>query len=615
MASNYVEIKVKASDTAKPDLDALKFELDALGAKVETARVDVDDKDAAAKLLALNARLVALDKKVANPRLNAAGAAKVEADIAAVDAALGHLNDKHADPKVTLEGAAKVLAEVDLLDHELDKLDRKADNAGPGGLLGKIISGAGGASIPGGLPLIGGLPLPALAGIIPVAGALLTEVTGLVSGFAAAGAGAGAFGLLAAPAIKSVSGALAQVKTDQNAYDRALTATAKNNALKHLHMDLAKLDPAQRGAVRSLQELSASYHAMAKGFEPEAFKLFGAGLKLVSRLLPDVTPFARTFADVLAKLLGQASRFASSKGFADWLKQFHSIEGPALNSIGQGIGKVTVAFGKLLTVMSGKGVAHAINIAFDTIAVTINAVAGTVRFLVNVWDGAMIAGQQFAHGVAATFAAVRHAVASFGHEIATDFNDVRHWNAMLAHDFAATFDHIRANLARWAADVGREVSRAVSFFRTLPGRILAAERNFGSLLFNAGRALIQGLINGIKSMFGPLGSVASSIGNFIASLKGPLPADLLLLVPHGQAIMTGLMNGMGSKMPQLKSQLGGISSTIAGTRLAGGGGGGGAVIQLAPVPGGSGLDALFWTWLRNGVRAQGGDPSMFNRKV
>ena len=35
---------MKAQDGAKPDMDALKAGLDELGSKVETARVDVDDK-------------------------------------------------------------------------------------------------------------------------------------------------------------------------------------------------------------------------------------------------------------------------------------------------------------------------------------------------------------------------------------------------------------------------------------------------------------------------------------------------------------------------------------------------------------------------------------------
>lgn len=643
MADNYVQIKIKANDDAKPDLTALKFSLDELGAKVETAAVDIDDKDATAKLLDLNARLADLNRKVSNPKITAAGAARVEAQIAVIDAGLDKLNDKHAKPEVTLKGAAEVLAEVEALDHELDKMNRKADNAGPGGLLGRIIGGAGGAVPSEGI--FGTLLGPAGLAIVPALGAILVEVTGLVSGFAAAGAGAGSFALLAAPAVKQVETAYTNLSAAQAKYQQAQAkeaadpTKANEKALQaaklnlQLAQDAIKKMPADaQGAIGSIHDLVSEFSNMSQTLAPDVFKVFNAGLKVVKEVLPAVLPFAATFADVLAKLLGQAGKFAGSKGFQDWIGQFHSLEGPALNSIGQGIGKVVVAIGKLLTVMSGKDVAHAINIAFGTVTVVIDAITFAVRRLMQNWDGMSSTAVRDAHQVAQSFDAmrhdvsnafdiVRHFIAGAGHDIADDFDQLRRAAASLAHNIASYFDEIRANAARWAADVGRDVTTVVGWFRALPGRILAAIGNFGSLLFNAGKALIQGLINGIESMMGTLGHVASSIGHFIASLKGPLPADLLLLVPHGQAIMQGLMNGMASRMPDLRGQLEGISGTIAGSRFAApagaaaAGGAGAVQIQIAPGAGSSGLEQQFWAWLKNGVRAQGGDPNMFTRKV
>lgn len=627
MAQNYVEIKVKASDTAKPDLTALKFSLDELGAKVETARVDVDDKDAAAKLLALNARLAALDKKVSNPRLNAAGAAKVEADIAAIDAALDHLNDKHAKPEVTLKGAAEVLAEVAALDHELDKLDRKAEEAGPGGLLGKIIGGLGKLQIPDFVPLVGGQGGPAgLAAIVPVAGALLTEVTGLVSGFAAAGAGAGAFALLAMPAVKHVETAYTALSAAQQKYQAAQAKEAadptKGNAkalqaaalnLKLAHEAIGKMPASEQAAIDGIHRLASEFGIMSKAFEPEAFKVFNAGLQLAGRLLPDIVPFARTFADVLSQLLGRASQFAGSKGFADWLKQFHSIEGPALNAIGAGIGNVAVAIGKLLTTMSGKDVAHSINIAFGAIAGTINSVAATVKFFMNLWDAVVVEFGITSHDIRFAFDSIRHTFASAGSDIAHNFDTMRHAAATWFHDMAAVFDSVRHTIASWADSTEQAGGRVVAWFRALPGRITSALGSLGSLLVHAGEAVIDGLMAGIRSKLGPLSSLVSSIGHLIASLKGPIPADLLLLVPHGQAIMQGLMNGIASRLPDLRGQLAGISGTISGTQfsqvpgwgqLAGGGGG---TIQLQVSAGGaSDLDQLLLLMIRKFVRVKGG---------
>jgi hypothetical protein len=165
------------------------------------------------------------------------------------------------------------------------------------------------------------------------------------------------------------------------------------------------------------------------------------------------------------------------------------------------------------------------------------------------------------------------------HAVDTVINFVRaHWALILGiltgpiglavYFIVSHWDTIRHETAHLVDDV-------VGFLKSLPGRILSALGNFASLLWNAGVALIQGLINGIQSMFSSLGSVASSIGHFIASLKGPLPKDLVLLVPHGQAIMQGLMDGITSKKGELAGLLGGLTGGIPG--MVGGAGGGGNV--------------------------------------
>lgn len=86
--------------------------------------------------------------------------------------------------------------------------------------------------------------------------------------------------------------------------------------------------------------------------------------------------------------------------------------------------------------------------------------------------------------------------------------------------FSRTWQSIKdTTLRAWEsiqAAVVAKVSALVNYVKTLPGRIVAAIGNFGKLLYGKGRDLIQGLINGIKSM-------GSAILNAILSL---LPAPL-----------------------------------------------------------------------------------------
>lgn len=252
-------------------------------------------------------------------------------------------------------------------------------------VLGGVFSHA--PSVPN-APLLGSIPggLAGLAAAVPAVEALLSETVALASGFAAAGAGAGAFAALAIPTFKSVSSAYQQINTDQKAYDRALTKTSRNTALKHLKQDWASLDPAQRTAIKGIQGLVTQYHKLSTAFQPQVMKVFNDGLSIASHLLPRIAPFANSFANALDGLLKRFDRFTQSKGFSQWLSQFQKLVGPSVTAIGNGIGKLAPAIGKLLTVFSAKDVVTGINIAFDVLTGIINGTAYAVNRLRTNWD-------------------------------------------------------------------------------------------------------------------------------------------------------------------------------------------------------------------------------------
>jgi ABC-type multidrug transport system fused ATPase/permease subunit len=104
----------------------------------------------------------------------------------------------------------------------------------------------------------------------------------------------------------------------------------------------------------------------------------------------------------------------------------------------------------------------------------------------------------------------------------------------------------------------------VSWARGLPGKIMSAIGNLNQLLVGAGRALIQGLIDGIAGMVGSLKSKLSSVTNMLPDWKGPMRVDLRLLAPSGAALMTGFMDGIAAQTPALRSQLQGITNDIPG---------------------------------------------------
>lgn len=109
----------------------------------------------------------------------------------------------------------------------------------------------------------------------------------------------------------------------------------------------------------------------------------------------------------------------------------------------------------------------------------------------------------------------------------------------------------------------------VKFMSSLPGKILSAIGNVGSLLFNAGKAVIQGLINGIESMIGALTSKLHAITAMFPHIKGPIEKDRVLLRPAGVAIMEGLISGIASQETALTTILNRITDAVktAGDKL------------------------------------------------
>jgi len=429
--------------------------------------------------------------------------------------------------------------------------------------------------------------------------ALVPELVGVVSGFAAAGAGAAAFAALAAPAVKHVTTAYSNLKSAQNAYNAAkqkeqLDPSKANAAalvkaadnLKLVQKQISQMPAAEQAAVIGISNLSSAYGKMSKAFEPKAFEVFASGLRLVSTLLPHLTPFANTFADSLSKILGNLDKSAKGKGFQDFLKQFHGIEGPALQAIGAGIGNVAGSVGRLLTVMNGKDVAHTLNIAFSGISGTIGGITTSVKFLMQAWDGMGLA----AHNVAGAFDGIRHGLSGVGADIKAFvkggtvglwdglWNGAKEAVSKTVSFFSGLGGKVKgavSGAAGWLISTGQAAiggflrgakadwNATNAWLNSIPGKVKAVFSGAGGWLKAAGEAIMGGLLAGIRSAWGKVASFLSSLAGKIKSLKGPLDYDRIMLYPHGQAIMQGLMGGMQSQVPALENQLRGITNTIS----------------------------------------------------
>jgi len=129
-----------------------------------------------------------------------------------------------------------------------------------------------------------------------------------------------------------------------------------------------------------------------------------------------------------------------------------------------------------------------------------------------------------------------------------------------------TWNNIRTSISDAVGKIRQAISDkfsdAVEFVKGIPGKILGALGDLGGLLLRAGRAIIEGLLNGIKNAIGGVYDFVSGIAGKIASLKGPLPYDRKVLVANGQALMFGLGVGLEDGFQTVQAQVSSMADRI-----------------------------------------------------
>lgn len=104
--------------------------------------------------------------------------------------------------------------------------------------------------------------------------------------------------------------------------------------------------------------------------------------------------------------------------------------------------------------------------------------------------------------------------------------------------------------------------KVYEFVKDLPNRIMAIFTGAGSWLRDAGKQIIDGLLNGIKGGIDAVKDTLNGLTSLIPDWKGPADVDSKLLVESGQLIMDGLMDGIDSRIGDLRGTLGEVTGEI-----------------------------------------------------
>jgi phage-related protein len=268
---------------------------------------------------------------------------------------------------------------------------------------------------------------------------------------------------------------------------------------------------------RVLPQFAAMIPQLLNGLVPAMIQLLVA----ITPLLPQIIELAVVIAENLAQALPQL--LPALIELINLMVQWTPIMVPILSMILQ------------ISTALASNLGSSVNLVVGVIGAGLNAIFGLFRWLFDVL---------------------------LGHSVIPDIvNGIIGWFGSLPSRVISIF----SGLATGAIN---KVKSLLSYAKGIPKSIKSTFSGAGSFLYGAGQSIINGLVNGIKSMIGWLKSNLSWVTSLIPSWKGPMDVDRKLLTPSGAAIMGGLVTGITSQLPMLKHALGGVSSQIATTPLA-----------------------------------------------
>lgn len=386
-----------------------------------------------------------------------------------------------------------------------------------GGPVSSVLSGVAGAlkgAAPGIKQFAAGVgeALRAVGPVLKSLGPLFGQLAGVVGG--ALGQAVKAL----APALKIVIDGLSQAL--------APVLPVLSKAFADLAAALAPVLAQMAGIfVQVLQTLAPLIPVILDAIQ----QLAPAFLQLVQAVLPILPMLAQLAATILPPLI----------------QLFVTILRPVLELATTIVSKLVPAIQKILSIAGSvvTGVLNFFNNLSTNAQAIFNSVLGFVR---SVWESIRNAVVGKVQALIDGARTILNKITGFA---STAFNNAK--------------EAVSTALGRIKSAVSTGVNNVLQFFKDLPGKIKGALGDLGRLLFEAGKKILQGLLDGLKDIWDDVTGFISGIGSWIADHKGPLSVDVKLLVPAGRAIMKGLHEGLVSEWAGVQSYITGRASVLA----------------------------------------------------
>lgn len=170
----------------------------------------------------------------------------------------------------------------------------------------------------------------ALGGVTAMTAPVVAGVGAVGASFAAAGAGAAAYGLVATAALRKVFDAADEVKKAEDKIASADTAEERKKAQQELAAVYADMSKAQQGALKNLQSFKKYWKGFVTSFEEPIFKGFATSLSIAKQGLELMKP---TIHNVSGAVNGLLKDMQTNLGSKDMKNIFNWISESAAGSL------------------------------------------------------------------------------------------------------------------------------------------------------------------------------------------------------------------------------------------------------------------------------------------
>ena len=318
-------------------------------------------------------------------------------------------------------------------------------------------------------------------------------------------------------------------------------------------------------------------------FGPSFIAFLDGLLNIVIAAMPFLTKVGDVVSMIFKQVGDALNEVAKDKDFQDWLKRMEDtlmslvqlfraagiFIGALFDAVDKAGGEELIKkFSEALIILAVflssdtgiKGLTALFEIAILSIQTITAFIIVVVFALAAIREFFVFLGTIAGPAILDFFGAAANAVGDFFVFIGTklkEFWDFLWW-IFVGGGVNEVMSNIRDKFGAALSYLGGWVTTIKNWFTSIPDRIKEAFGNAVSFLYNAGRNIVTGLINGIKDMFGSLRNALGSMGGLISGFlphspakEGPLSGKGDPMIA-GQTIVQRLAAGMEMESPTLR---------------------------------------------------------------